>query len=72
MLISVCTEAERLDEALDLVKRLARKHGTMQQHTLNSLTRSAGESEGRVGEEGMGGFGSEDACSCRRCFETEF
>jgi pentatricopeptide repeat protein len=32
-LIDVCTEAERLDEALALVKRLARKHGSMQQHT---------------------------------------
>ena len=39
VLIDVCTEASRLDEALELVKRLARQHGTMQQHTMNSLTR---------------------------------
>jgi len=36
----VCTQAGRLDEALDLVKRLARQHGAMQQATLNSLTRA--------------------------------
>lgn len=39
-LIDVCTEAGRLDEALALVKRLARQNGSMQQHTLNSLTRA--------------------------------
>lgn len=42
VLINVCTEAKRLDEALELVKRLARKHGTMQAATLNSLTRWVG------------------------------
>ena len=36
----MCTQAGRLDEALDLVKRLARQHGAMQQATLNSLTRA--------------------------------
>jgi pentatricopeptide repeat protein len=40
LLIEVCTQAGRLDEALDLVKRLARQHGAMQQPTLNSLTRA--------------------------------
>ena len=40
LLIEVCTQAGRLDEALDLVKRLARQHGAMQQATLNSLTRA--------------------------------
>ena len=40
LLIEVCTQAGRLDEALDLVKRLARQHGAMQQQTLNSLTRA--------------------------------
>ena len=40
LLIEVCTQAGRLDEALDLVKRLARQRGAMQQQTLNSLTRA--------------------------------
>ncbi len=30
----------RVDEALELVKELARKHGSMQQHTLNSVVRA--------------------------------
>ena len=30
----------RVDEALMLVKELARKHGSMQQHTLNSVVRA--------------------------------
>ena len=39
-LIDVCTEAGRLEEALDLVKRLARQHGRMQQAPLHSLVRA--------------------------------
>jgi hypothetical protein len=39
VLINVCTEAGRLDDALEQVKRLARKHSALQQHTLNSLIR---------------------------------
>lgn len=40
ILISVCTAGGRLDEALDLVKSLARTHSTLQQGTLNSLVRA--------------------------------
>eukprot|EP01025_Chloroclados_australasicus_P069364 TRINITY_DN9775_c0_g2_i1.p1 TRINITY_DN9775_c0_g2~~TRINITY_DN9775_c0_g2_i1.p1 ORF type:complete len:468 (-),score=43.34 TRINITY_DN9775_c0_g2_i1:185-1588(-) len=40
ILINVCTKANRLDEALELIKALARGKGTMQIHTINSLTRA--------------------------------
>jgi pentatricopeptide repeat protein len=40
ILISVCTRCGKLDEALDLVKSMARKHSNIQQHTMNSLTRA--------------------------------
>jgi pentatricopeptide repeat protein len=40
ILIGVCTRGGRLDEALDLVKRMARTHANLQQHTLDSLVRA--------------------------------
>lgn len=40
VLIKVCIRAQRLDEALDLVKSLARRHGSMQHHMLNSLIKA--------------------------------
>ena len=49
ILISVCTRCGKLDEALDLVKSMARKHSNIQQHALNSLTRALSiESPGRA------------------------
>jgi pentatricopeptide repeat protein len=40
ILIGVCTKGGRLDEALDLVKTMARTHANLQQHTLDSLVRA--------------------------------
>eukprot|EP00889_Picochlorum_renovo_P000162 jgi/Picre1/27192/NNA_000161.t1 len=40
ILISVCTRCGKLDEALDLVKSMARKNSNIQQHAMNSLTRA--------------------------------
>ncbi|KAL0036148.1 hypothetical protein WJX79_005812 [Trebouxia sp. C0005] len=40
ILIGICSDAGRVEEALDLVKALASKHGSMRQATLNSLIRS--------------------------------
>ena len=40
ILISVCTRCGKLDDALDLVKGMARKNFNIQQHTMNSLTRA--------------------------------
>jgi pentatricopeptide repeat protein len=40
ILIGVCTRGGRLDEALDLVKTMARTHANLQQHTLDSLVRA--------------------------------
>ena len=49
ILISVCTRCGKLDEALDLVKSMARKHSNIQQHAMNSLTRALSiESPGRA------------------------
>ena len=49
ILISVCTRCGKLDEALDLVKGMARKHSNIQQHAMNSLTRALSiESPGRA------------------------
>ena len=39
-LIRVCATAGRVDEALEEIKLLMRKHGDMQLHTINSLTRA--------------------------------
>ncbi|CAD7704658.1 unnamed protein product [Ostreobium quekettii] len=39
-LVNMCTRADRLDEALELVKSLARNHGAIELHTLNSLVRA--------------------------------
>lgn len=40
ILISVCTHGGRVDEALELVKSMARAHSTLRQSTLNSLIRA--------------------------------
>lgn len=49
ILISVCTRCGKLDDALDLVKSMARKHSNIQQHAMNSLTRALSiESPGRA------------------------
>ena len=40
ILIGVFSRSGRLDEALDLVKAMARRHAPMQQHTLDSLVRA--------------------------------
>jgi len=40
ILISVCTQCGKVDEALELVKAMARRNSTIQQHTMNSLTRA--------------------------------
>jgi pentatricopeptide repeat protein len=39
-LIRVCTVCGRVDDALTEIKALMRKHGKMQQDTINSLTRA--------------------------------
>jgi pentatricopeptide repeat protein len=40
ILISVCTKCGKMDEALDLVKKMSRENSQLQQHTMNSLTRA--------------------------------
>lgn len=40
ILINLCTRTGRLEEALTLVKDLARRHGSIEHHTLNSLVRA--------------------------------
>lgn len=49
ILLGICARGGRLDEALDLVKAMARTHAQMQQHTMDSLVRAlAGASPGRA------------------------
>eukprot|EP00884_Botryococcus_braunii_P007551 jgi/Botrbrau1/16798/Bobra.150_2s0027.1 len=43
ILINIYADAGRVDEALDLFKKLARKHGEMQEATLNSVVRALTE-----------------------------
>ena len=40
VLISMCTEVGRLDDALDLIKVLVRTHGDIAEETMNSVTRA--------------------------------
>ena len=40
ILIGVCTKGGRLDDALELVKAMARTHAALQQHTMDSLVRA--------------------------------
>ena len=40
ILISVCARCGRIEDALELVKSMARRHSTLQQHAMNSLTRA--------------------------------
>ncbi len=40
VLIGMCTEVGRLDDALDLIKVLVRKHGDIAEETMNSMTRA--------------------------------
>lgn len=49
ILIGACMRHGRLDDALDLVKTVARSHAPLQQHTMDSLVRAlGGTSSGRA------------------------